>query len=236
MTTKSHRGGESKSLTTSFANSLMDNKQLVHIAAEVVVLVGVVFYFSSKSKKLSGHIEELAQRLEEQEDHMQKQEERIQKLELTLQQMSSALNSVIQKVQENSSGIENLWDSKGSEQKVQDQTLREQELITENQKVQERVSKEQALKQQVLREQVLKKQVPRKPIPKSSLKKPTSPIIEEVRDVQDKEVKFNTNLDQLSSNDSDLDDEIRAELDELAEELTDENENPKFKTNLKKGT
>jgi hypothetical protein len=52
---------------------------MIHIASEVVVLLGMTFYFSSKNKALQGHIENLSQRLEEQED-------RIQKLENTMEQ------------------------------------------------------------------------------------------------------------------------------------------------------
>ena len=68
-----------------------DNKQLVHIASEVVVLVGLTFYFSSKNKKMLNHIEELSQRIEDQEDH-------IQKLELSLQQMSQKFDALVQQV------------------------------------------------------------------------------------------------------------------------------------------
>lgn len=70
---------------------LFDNKQLIHIASEVVVLIGLTFYFSSKNKKLLGHVEELAQKLEEQEDH-------IQKLEASLQQMGQKMDNLIQQM------------------------------------------------------------------------------------------------------------------------------------------
>jgi hypothetical protein len=52
-----------------------DNKQLVHIGCEVVALLGVSYYFSSKNKTLQSHIEELCQKLEEQEDKILKLEE-----------------------------------------------------------------------------------------------------------------------------------------------------------------
>lgn len=70
---------------------LFDNKQLIHIASEVVVLIGLTFYFSSKNKKLLGHVEELAQKLEEQED-------RIQKLETNLQQTHQKLDIIVQQM------------------------------------------------------------------------------------------------------------------------------------------
>ena len=59
---------------------LLENKQIIHIATEIVVLIGITFYFSSKNKKLYGHIEDLYQRLEEQEDLIQKHEQMITKL------------------------------------------------------------------------------------------------------------------------------------------------------------
>jgi hypothetical protein len=58
-----------------------DNKQMmVHIISEVVVLVGITFYFNQKNKKLMAHIEDLAQRVEEQEDLLQKHEQIIKKI------------------------------------------------------------------------------------------------------------------------------------------------------------
>lgn len=71
-------------------SKLLENKQqLVHIASEVVVAIGLVFYFSQKNKKLMSHIEDLAQRLEEQEDIIQKHDQMIQRLAAMIQQQSN---------------------------------------------------------------------------------------------------------------------------------------------------
>jgi chromosome segregation ATPase len=78
--------------------NLFENKQLVHIVSEVVVLIGLTFYFSSKNKKLMGHVEELAQRIEDQEDH-------IQKLENTVQQLSNAMTQAVQRIQSHEGGL-----------------------------------------------------------------------------------------------------------------------------------
>lgn len=51
---------------------LIDNKHIVHIVAEIVVLIGLVFYFSSKNNRLVSYIEELTLRVEEQEDIINK--------------------------------------------------------------------------------------------------------------------------------------------------------------------
>ena len=61
-------------------SKLLENKQIIHIATEVVVLIGLTFYFSSKNKKLMEHIEDLSQRLEDQEDLIQKHEQIIRQL------------------------------------------------------------------------------------------------------------------------------------------------------------
>lgn len=60
---------------------MFENKQqVIHVASEIVALVGLTFYFNQKNKKLLGHIEDLAQRVEEQEDLLQKHEAMIRKL------------------------------------------------------------------------------------------------------------------------------------------------------------
>jgi hypothetical protein len=61
-------------------STLLENKQMIHVASEIVVLSGLTFYFSQKNKKLAGHIEDLAERIEEQEDLIQKHEQVIRKL------------------------------------------------------------------------------------------------------------------------------------------------------------
>ena len=58
----------------------MENKQMIHIASEIVVLVGLTFYFNQKNRKLMSHIEDLAQKIEEQEDLLQKHEQIIKKM------------------------------------------------------------------------------------------------------------------------------------------------------------
>lgn len=76
-------------------SKLFDNKQLVHIASEIVVLSGLTFYFSSKNKRLLAHIEELSQRIEEQEDRIQKFEVFFnQKFDSFVQQVNMGFNQV----------------------------------------------------------------------------------------------------------------------------------------------
>lgn len=59
---------------------------MVHIASEIVVVIGLTFYFNQKNKKLMGHIQDLSQRIEEQEDLLQKHGEIIKKLADSIKQ------------------------------------------------------------------------------------------------------------------------------------------------------
>ena len=82
-------------------SKLLENKQIIHIATEIVVLIGITFYFSSKNKKLLSHIEDLSQRLEDQEDLIQKHEQIIKQLFNTVNNLgniSQPINIPIQSV------------------------------------------------------------------------------------------------------------------------------------------
>jgi hypothetical protein len=65
-------------------SKLIENKNIIHIATEIVTIFGVIFYFSSKNKKLLEHIEDLSQRLEDQEDLIQKHEQIIKQLVISI--------------------------------------------------------------------------------------------------------------------------------------------------------
>lgn len=194
---------------------ILDNKQLIHIASEVVVLLGVVFYFSSKNKKLSGHIEELAQRIEEQEEH-------IQKIETTFQQMSTALNSVIQRVQETDRAVDLI---------SKDVVLLTDKFVQEEvETLKPTKSAEQGRPRQVEQvrsrqvEQVRPRQVEQGRPRQAEQVKHVTPLVQEVSQTQrTPKVKF---AEEENESDSDLDAEIRAELEELTED----------ETNLKKET
>lgn len=82
-------------------SKLLENKQqMIHIASEVVVLIGLTFYFNQQNKKLTGHIEDLAQRIEEQEDLIQNHENVIKQLveqvNLLAQRQQNMLSAVPQ--------------------------------------------------------------------------------------------------------------------------------------------
>ena len=76
-------------------SQILENKQMVHIVSEVIVLIGLTFYFNQKNKKLMNHIEDLAQRIEEQEDLLQKHENIIKKLVASVNELQGN-NSAVQ--------------------------------------------------------------------------------------------------------------------------------------------
>ena len=61
-------------------SKLIENKQIIHIIAELVVIAGLVLYFTSKNKKMNVIIDELSYRLEQQEEIIQKHEDLIKQL------------------------------------------------------------------------------------------------------------------------------------------------------------
>lgn len=78
-------------------SKMLENKSLViHVAAEIIIVTGISFYFSQKNKKIMGHINDLIQRIEEQEDTIQKHEQLINNL-------TNALNDINNKITHNSS-------------------------------------------------------------------------------------------------------------------------------------
>lgn len=59
---------------------LIENKQLVHIGTEIIILIGLSLYFNNKNKKMVSHIDELSKRLEECEKLILKHEDIIKQL------------------------------------------------------------------------------------------------------------------------------------------------------------
>ena len=73
-------------------SKIFENKTfLIHIAAEIIIIIGVSFYFSQKNKKLMGHINDLVQRIEEQEDILQKHEQLIINLNNALNDINTTI-------------------------------------------------------------------------------------------------------------------------------------------------
>lgn len=71
-------------------STLYEKKEIIHIASEIIVIVGIVYYFNQKNKKLLTHIEDLVQRIEDQEDMLQKHEQIIKSLVENLNRMANS--------------------------------------------------------------------------------------------------------------------------------------------------
>jgi hypothetical protein len=61
-------------------SKILDMKQIIHIATEVVVIVGITVYLTMKQKKMMSHIDNLTKQLQEQEKMIQQHEHVIRQL------------------------------------------------------------------------------------------------------------------------------------------------------------
>ncbi len=68
--------------------STIKNPLIVHIITEIIVLVGVVFWFSSKQKRLQLQIEKLLLRIEDQEDKIFRLENAFEQLYKNMQMVA----------------------------------------------------------------------------------------------------------------------------------------------------
>ena len=65
--------------TISTKSSFM-NKNVIHIACEILAFTGIVIYFYKRTKTLENQIKELATRLEEQDENIKKHEDILKKI------------------------------------------------------------------------------------------------------------------------------------------------------------
>lgn len=164
-------------------NKLIDNKQMVHIVSEVIVLLGMSFYFSSKNKTLQSHIENLSQRLEEQEDRIQKMENLLNQIPARLNDSLTAMNHNIEK------NMEECYRKIEAKQAM--------DIVENTQKKTRKIVPKAIIK------------IEQQPKPK----KHTTPIITEMQ-----ELPKTTQVDFNDISDSELDNEIQDELNELTED------------------
>jgi prefoldin subunit 5 len=73
-------------------NFLKSNKEVIRIIAEVLVFIGICYYFNSKNTKTLKHIEDLSQRLEEQEDENEKMRNTISTLTNSVDELTRAIS------------------------------------------------------------------------------------------------------------------------------------------------
>jgi uncharacterized protein YoxC len=196
---------------------IFDNKQLIHIASEVVVLIGLTFYFSSKNKKLLGHVEELAQRLEEQEDRIQKLEVSIQqisqKMDSLVQQMNNGFMQIGQSLQQTNANVSELISREDEEIKKPVKTKKHTKPVTQPIYIHSKPILSESKEQSRQPPKVQFTDPPRvsKHISKNEKPEPEEEPEEELEEPEEE-------LEEEELEDSDLDSEIRTELNELKEE------------------
>jgi len=72
-------------------SKMMENKQMIHIASEIIVLGGLIYYFNQKNKKLLSHIQDLSRKIEDQEGILQNHEEIIRKMSEFITQQKNTI-------------------------------------------------------------------------------------------------------------------------------------------------
>ena len=59
---------------------MIENKQLLHIVSEVIILIGLSLYFHRKTKRLTDHVNALIKKADEHDEIIQRHEEIIRQL------------------------------------------------------------------------------------------------------------------------------------------------------------
>ena len=54
-------------------SKLLENKQLIHVCAETIVLLGMTYHFSQNNKKMSQKMDDLLKKINEQNEKIEKQ-------------------------------------------------------------------------------------------------------------------------------------------------------------------
>ena len=75
-------------------SKLLENKQIIHIISEIVVITGITIYFSQQTKKLKSHINDLTQRIDDQDEIIQTHEKKIAQLISTVEQLANNFSNL----------------------------------------------------------------------------------------------------------------------------------------------
>jgi hypothetical protein len=188
------------------------NKQILHIVVEIIVISGVIIYFSYKHKKLVTRVEELSKQLEIQNEIIQKHEQIINQLIMSIQSArSNKVNS------QHYTGDDNNDDvckpkkiNKHKDSNVSKKITKQKILITK-QKEEEEEEEEEEEPQEDDEEEVEKQILKNKPRSVNNVSFNKKPQIYEYTG------------DTSSEHESELDTEIASELNELEEGLKKKN-------------
>ena len=79
-------------------SGLLQNKQILHVFAEITILLVILFYFSQKTRKLQSYIQDIHHRLEEQDEIIRRHDELLKKIVSRLERGSLPPPSLKKKV------------------------------------------------------------------------------------------------------------------------------------------
>jgi hypothetical protein len=192
------------------------NKQILHIVVEIIVISGVIIYFSYKHKKLVTRVEELSKQLEIQNEIIQKHEQIINQLIMSIQSAgSNKVNSQCYTGNDsNDAGCKPKKINKHKDSNVSKKITKQKILITKQKQEEEEEEEEQEQEepQEEEEEYEVEKQILKnKPRSVNNVSFNKKPQIYEYTG------------DTSSDHDSELDTEIASELNELEEGLKKKN-------------
>lgn len=82
-------------------STFFETKNMIHICAEIITLIGITIYFSQKNKTMIGYIEALSKKIAEQEEIISKNTKSIETLSVSLQQIQKYIQTQqVQQVQQ----------------------------------------------------------------------------------------------------------------------------------------
>ena len=232
----------------------MEQKQIIHIASEVVVISGLAIYFKLKTNSLSTQIDELKKRLATQEQLVEEFRNRLDEQTFLISKQEQLLTSFMLKqsqaikpqksirtVPRQNLGI--VWDSDDSEYIREDKPSQRKKhtepINIDRRHVEQQI--ERPLKKQVEKqiERPLKRQVEQpleRPIKKHDEQQIERPIKKEVEQPLERPLKNQVEIqvEQQVEEEEDLDDELENELRELQKQSDSESEIIEIDTSLKK--
>jgi hypothetical protein len=186
------------------------NKQILHIVVEIIVISGVIFYFSYKHKKLITRVEELSKQLEIQNEIIQKHEQIINQLIMSIQSArSNKVNS--QYYTGDDDGCKSKKINKHKDSNVSKKITKQKILIPKQEEEADDQEDEEQEYEEQEDEEVEKQILKNKPRSSNNVSFNKKPQIYEYTG------------ETSSDRDSELDTEIASELNELEEGLKKKN-------------
>lgn len=192
------------------SEKFIDNKHILHIAAEVVVMCGISFYFSSQIKTLRTVTEELSHKLEEQEDRLQKINKfsvslnsgMVSYIEKNKEQMQLLMNK-LEALEQSLNSVSNSIKQKGNE--PEKKSLNPDSNLQKNRPAKSSMKTVDPIEKMLM----------------NTMKMMQSPIVFEAP-VQKSKIRFSPNIEEENEENVPQPNQIQNEDDELSESELDE--------------